>query len=57
MDCKVGKYNKLNHHFYTEIASVIPSYNTIKTYSLTKFPGKIFTVGSGDIDTTSDNCE
>lgn len=57
MDCKVGKYKKLNHSFYTEIASVIPSYNTIKTYSLSQFPGIIFTVGSGDIDKASDNCE
>lgn len=57
VDCKVGKFSKLNHNFYTEIASVIPTYNTIKTYSLSQFPWKVFTVGSDDIDSTSDNCQ
>lgn len=57
VDCKVWKYDKLNHRFYTEIASVVPHYNTIKTYSLTQIPWKVFTVGSGDIDKAFDNCQ
>lgn len=57
VDCKVGKYTSLNHDFYTQIASVIPAYNNIKTYRLSAFPAVLYTVGSGDIDQLSDNCK
>lgn len=57
IDCRPWVYWKLDHDFYSQIASVIPFHNSIKTYTLDTFPGKVFTVWSADIDNLSDNCQ